>query len=93
MSAAHTWFGRSIARAAIREHLVTGRRLGRPRLGTERRDPHLTHQPLCAAVDRQPLLAQHQRQTPRAQEGELRKQLVDPAHQPEIVVIGARGRR
>jgi hypothetical protein len=72
---------------------VTGRRLGRPRLGTQGRDPHPTHQPLHAlAVDRQTLLAQHQRQPPRAQERELREQLVDPAHQVEIVVIGRAAR-
>jgi hypothetical protein len=73
----------------VGEHLVTGRRLGRPRLGTQCLDAHLSHQSLHPlAIDRQTLLAQHQRQPPRAQEGELRKQLVDPAHQAEIVVIG-----
>src|SRR5713226_6242314 len=30
----------------VGEHLMARRRLGRPRLGTQRCDPHLTHQPL-----------------------------------------------
>jgi hypothetical protein len=94
MSAHQTWFGRSMARPRSSQYLMPRCRLADARLRAERRNAHLTHQPPNAlAIAGTTLSPQHRRHPPRAEERSSGKQLVDPPHQPEIVVIAAEGGR
>ena len=69
--------------------LVLRVRSARPRLRPERCDPHPAHQPLHAlAVRVDALGAQHRRHPARAEKRPGGEQLVDPAHQRRVVVVG-----
>jgi hypothetical protein len=49
------------------------------------------HQPLHPlAIDGTSLRTQHRGHSPRAEKGPCGEQLVDPPHQPDIVVVGSR---
>jgi len=62
------------------------------RLLVDRLDQHQSHQPPHAfAVHRPAIPAQHRHHAPRAVERRRQIQLVDPAHQPQIV-LAHRGR-
>lgn len=78
----------------IGEYLVSGRRLGRPWLRSERRNPHLAHQPPHPlAIDRMALRPQQRGHPPRTEERPGGEQLVDPPLQRQIVIIVGGRRR
>ena len=71
--------------------LVAGRGLGRARLRPQRFDPHPAHQaPDTLAIDREAVLAKRFGDPPRAEEGPLGEQRIDPPHRLEVVVVGRR---
>ena len=83
MSIAHTWFGHPAQQ--IRVDLVAGLRLRRARTAIERLYPHPPHQRFdMPAPDLAPLGSQQATQHPRAGEGELQMQLVNPPHQRKV---------
>src|SRR5471032_2806564 len=87
MSIAHTWFGPVIAipRMQVRVDLVARLRLGRARTAIKRFYPHPPHQRLhMPTADLAPLGSQQASQHPRAGEGELQMQLVEPPHQRKV---------
>jgi hypothetical protein len=70
----------------IRIDLAPRRGLARPRLRTQRLDPHQPPHPL--AIDRKAILAQRLGDPLRAEKRPLGEQCVDPPHRLRLVVVG-----